>query len=77
MTDLDRSAGTPQASPLSWPERARMRARHAVRLGRDVRRHGAEQQLWWLFPAIVVLLLFAVAVTTTTTALPVAVYTLF
>jgi hypothetical protein len=51
--------------------------KHAARLGRDVRRHGAEQQLWWLFPAIVVLALFAIAITTTTAALPVAVYTLF
>lgn len=65
------------AEPLPWSLRARLRMKHAVRLGRDVRRHGAEQQLWWLFPAIIVLLLFAVAITTTTAALPVAVYTLF
>lgn len=77
MTDLDRTGEAPLAVPLSWPERARLRAKHAARLGRDVRRHGAEQQLWWLFPAIVVFVLFALAVTATTSALPVAVYTLF
>lgn len=54
-----------------------MRARHAVRLGRDVSRYGTQQQLWWLLPVVVILVLLAVAITTTTVAVPVAVYALF
>ena len=72
-------SGQRPASParLGFFLRCRLRARHTVRLGREVRRHGVEQRLWWLLPLFVVIVLLAAAITTTTTALPVAVYTLF
>jgi hypothetical protein len=70
-------ADRPEPVRLGLGTRAALRAKHTLRLGREVSRYGAEQRLWWLLPAVVVLLLLAVAVTTTTSALPVAVYALF
>lgn len=68
---------TPAVRKLGLGTRIAMRARHTVRLGREVMDHGAAERLWWLLPIFVVLILMAAAITTTTTALPVAVYTLF
>lgn len=66
-----------QPTALGFGTRCRLRARHTFFLGREVRRFGVEQRLWWLLPLFVVIVLLAAAITTTTTALPVAVYTLF
>ncbi len=71
------TASTPPARVLPIGLRARLRLKHAARLGREVVRFSAEQRLWWLVPVVVLVLVMAMAVTTTTTVLPVAVYTLF
>lgn len=73
MTDV---TSTRRAS-LGLGTRVVMRARHSVRLARDVSRFASAHGLWWLVPVVVVVGLFGLAVTTTTTVLPVAVYTLF
>lgn len=67
----------PRPTNLAIGTRIAMRSKHLFRLGREVARFGAEQQLWWFVPLVTVILLLALAVTATTSALPVAVYTLF
>jgi hypothetical protein len=54
-----------------------LRAKHTVRLGREVGHVASSQGTWWLVPVVVLLLVVAAVVTTTSTAIPVAVYTLF
>ncbi|MCU1368940.1 MAG: hypothetical protein JWO77_134 [Ilumatobacteraceae bacterium] len=67
----------PRPVDLGFGLRCRLRAKHARTLVHEIRAHGADQKLWWLFPVTALLILLALAVTTTTTALPVAVYALF
>ena len=62
---------------LRLPTRIALRARHAVRLLRDLVVYSGEQRIWWLVPVVVLLLVLALTVTATHTVVPVAVYTLF
>ncbi len=68
---------TDPAPTLGLGTRIPLRLKHALRLGREVSRFGAEQRLWWLVPFVTIVMLIALAVTTTTSTLPVAVYALF
>ena len=65
------------AAPLSLPVRVGLRAKHTVRLTREVLRHGADHGMWWLIPMFIVMLILVASVATATSAVPVAVYTLF
>lgn len=78
MTEAaDQVAVGARRAPLGLGTRIGLRAKHTVRLGREVVRHSADHRMWWLIPVFVLMILVAAMVSTTTTALPVAVYTLF
>lgn len=68
---------TPDPRPLSFGSRALLRARHGVRLARDVDRYARSSGMWWLVPVMTIVTLAALAVSATSAALPAAVYTLF
>jgi hypothetical protein len=54
-----------------------LRAKHLLRLGREIGSYAIVNRSWWMVPFMALLALVALAVVTTQAAVPYAVYTLF